>query len=72
VGSSDTFLLEGATRLLGESLERLGSDAVVEIHEGKDHRTLLSGELRSRIRREMTAKFLSAYPGWPDIAAAGR
>jgi pimeloyl-ACP methyl ester carboxylesterase len=66
MGSADTFLLEGATRLLQQSLERLGSDAVVEIHEGKDHRTLLSGQLRSRIRREMTARFLTAFPDWSE------
>jgi len=72
MGSADTFLLEGATRLLQESLQRLESDAVVEIHEGKDHRTLLSGELRRRIRREMTADFLSAFPDWPHTSAAGR
>jgi pimeloyl-ACP methyl ester carboxylesterase len=72
MGSADTFLLEGATRLLGESLERVGSDAVVEIHEGKDHGTLLSGELRSRIRREMTAKFLTAFPDWSQVPATVR
>jgi hypothetical protein len=68
MGSSDTFLLEGATRRLEESLQRLKSDAVVEIHEDRDHRTLLTGQLRSRIRREMTARFLSAYPAWPQIS----
>ena len=31
MGAEDTFYLEGATRLLGESLKKLGSDAVVEI-----------------------------------------
>ena len=36
-----------------EGLLYPGSDAVVEIHAGKDHRTLLSPELRDRIRREM-------------------
>ncbi len=33
----DTFYLEGATRLLGESLDRLGSDAVCEIIPGMAH-----------------------------------
>lgn len=60
MGSEDTFYLEGATRLLKESLEKLGSDAVVEIHEGKDHGTLLSRELRARITREMSQAFLKA------------
>jgi S-formylglutathione hydrolase FrmB len=60
MGSEDTFYLDGATRLLKESLARLGSDAVVEIHEGKDHGTLLSRELRARITREMSRAFLNS------------
>src|SRR5205823_178779 len=31
MGGEDTFYLEGATRLLGDTLKKLGSDAVVEI-----------------------------------------
>lgn len=58
MGSQDTFYLDGATRLLQESLTRLGSDAVVEIHPGKDHGTLMSPELRACIRREMAEKWL--------------
>lgn len=54
MGSEDTFYLEGATELLKTSLESLGSDAVVEIHPGKDHSTLMSRELRARITREMS------------------
>lgn len=72
MGSNDTFLLEGATRLLAESLQKLGSDAVVEIHPGRNHATLLDRELRDRIRREMTASFLTAFPNWPELAAAPR
>jgi hypothetical protein len=58
MGTEDTFYLEGATELLKESLEKLGSDAVVELHPGRDHGTLLSAELRRRIRHEMAAAFL--------------
>jgi hypothetical protein len=58
MGSQDTFYLDGATVLLKESLERLGSDAVVEIHQGRDHSTLMTRELRSRIAREMSETFL--------------
>lgn len=58
MGSEDTFYLEGATKRLQESLARLGSDAVVEIHPGKDHSTLLSPELVGRIRREMAEAWL--------------
>ena len=54
MGDQDTFYLEGATKLLKESLATLGSDAVVEIHAGKDHSTLLSRELKGRMRREMS------------------
>lgn len=58
MGSEDTFYLEGATLLLKESLARLGSDAVVEIHEGKDHSTLMSPDFVARIEREMAEAWL--------------
>lgn len=58
MGEQDTFYLEGAVRLLQESLQRLGSDAVIEIHPGKDHSSLVTEALRSRIRREMAETFL--------------
>ena len=61
MGDEDTFYLEGATRLLQKSLKKLGSDAVVELHPGKDHGTLMSQELRQRIRREMTEQFLQHH-----------
>ncbi len=63
MGSEDTFYLDGATRRLKESLAQLGSDAVVEIHEGKDHSTLMTRELRDRIRREMAEVYLDAAGG---------
>jgi dienelactone hydrolase len=56
MGGDDTFYLEGATRLLGESLKKLGSDAVVEIVPGKDHGTLLDPKMRKRIAEEMAAR----------------
>lgn len=58
MGEHDTFFLEGATRLVGETLKKLGSDAVVEMHPGKDHGSLLTPELRQRIRTEMAETFL--------------
>jgi hypothetical protein len=58
MGDQDTFYLDGATKLLKESLEKLGSDAVVEIHPGADHSTLMTRELRDRITREMSERFL--------------
>ncbi len=58
MGDQDTFYLEGATELLKESLEKLGSDTVVEIHPGADHSTLMTKELRARIPREMSERYL--------------
>jgi S-formylglutathione hydrolase FrmB len=52
-GEQDTFYLEGAVRLLKQSLEALGSDAVIEIVPRKDHGTLLSSSMRARIAAEM-------------------
>lgn len=52
-GSADTFYLEGAVVLLKESLARLKSDALVEIHPGKDHGNLLTPDLRKRMERTM-------------------
>jgi pimeloyl-ACP methyl ester carboxylesterase len=55
MGGRDTFYLEGAVRLLKESLTKLGSDAVVEIIPDKDHGTVMSPELAERFDREMKA-----------------
>jgi pimeloyl-ACP methyl ester carboxylesterase len=55
MGGRDTFYLEGAVKLLKESLAKLGSDAVVEIIPDKDHGTLMSPELAERFDREMKA-----------------
>ena len=60
MGDLDTFYLEGATRLLGESLKKLDSDAVVEMHAGHDHGSILNAQFISRLRAEMVAKYLSA------------
>ena len=62
MGDEDTFYLDGATKLLKKSLAQLGSDAVVEIHPGKDHMTLLGSELRERIRQEMSNAYRRAFP----------
>jgi S-formylglutathione hydrolase FrmB len=60
-GELDTFYLDGATRLLKESLARLNSDAAVELIPGKDHSNLLTSELSLQIRGEMAAKFLQHH-----------
>ena len=58
MGDLDTFYLDGATRLLKQSLADLKSDAVVEFFPGKDHGNFVTPEFRQRVRREMTSAFL--------------
>jgi S-formylglutathione hydrolase FrmB len=69
MGDMDTFYLEGATKLLKASLERLGSDASVELVPGKDHGSVLTPELAAQIDREMKAAVRRYLP---EPAAAGR
>ncbi len=64
MGKEDTFYLEGATRLLKESLAELESDAVVELVPDRDHMNLLTSAVKDRIRREMTAAFREHHD-WP-------
>ena len=61
MGEEDTFYLEGATRLLKESLAKVGSDAVVELVPERTHFDLLTPAIRSQIRNEMTAAFLKHH-----------
>ncbi len=56
-GDLDTFYLEGAVEKLKPALEKLGSDAVVEIVPGKDHGNLLSYGMLMRIRGEMMDQY---------------
>jgi pimeloyl-ACP methyl ester carboxylesterase len=56
-GAEDTFYLEGAVRLLQESLKKLGSDAVVEIIPDRDHGSLVDKKMRERIAHEMAEAF---------------
>jgi S-formylglutathione hydrolase FrmB len=56
-GGDDTFYLESSTRLLGERLRELGSDAIVEIIPGRNHGTLLGADIRKRIAREMAEQW---------------
>jgi S-formylglutathione hydrolase FrmB len=59
-GSLDTFYLEGAVEKLKPALEKLGSDADVEIIPGKDHSNILDRTLADRIDRQMKAAAASA------------
>ncbi len=61
-GADDTFYLDGAVRLLQESLKKLGSDADVEVVPGRDHGTLLDRKMRERIAREMADAFHKGQP----------
>jgi hypothetical protein len=54
-GGMDTFYLEGAARLLKESLAGRKSDAVVEIIPDRNHSNILDQALASRIDAEMKA-----------------
>jgi S-formylglutathione hydrolase FrmB len=65
-GLEDTFRLEGATRLLQEQLEALGSDAEVLLVEGRDHGNLFAPHpelwpegMLVRIYREMAERYRS-------------
>jgi hypothetical protein len=63
MGSEDTFLLEGAVKLLKESQARLGSDAVVEIIPGRDHSSLLfDPAVTKRMAAEAAAAFRRHHP----------
>jgi S-formylglutathione hydrolase FrmB len=60
-GELDTFYLDGATRLLKESLTALHSDAVVEMLPGKSHFDLITPDLSARMRREIVESYLKHH-----------
>lgn len=62
-GSQDTFLLTKAVRLLKQRLADLGSDAHVEIIEGRNHFDMFSSGLNDRIYHSMAEKFRQAVNG---------
>ncbi|MCA9290286.1 MAG: hypothetical protein KDA25_04100 [Phycisphaerales bacterium] len=61
VGSEDNFYLDGAVRSLKAVLERLGSDAVIEIQPGLDHGTVVQPNLQ-RIIEGVRERFEAATP----------
>jgi hypothetical protein len=61
-GGADTFYLEGAVARLKESLAKLGSDASVEIHPGRDH-GLRDKAMRERIALEMAERYRRSRAG---------
>jgi len=62
MGDLDTFYLEGATKLLKESLAKLGSDAVIDIVPGKDHGSLMTPDVYKRIATEMANAYRKNHP----------
>jgi S-formylglutathione hydrolase FrmB len=55
-GDKDTFYLEGAVKRLREDLQKLGSDAKVELFPG-DHGSVMTLALRTRIDTEMAEQY---------------
>jgi hypothetical protein len=68
MGDVDTFYLDGAARLLKASLAKLGSDAVVVIHPGKDHGTVVTQALFQRIDTELSAMFRAGAPAAKNVS----
>lgn len=62
MGDKDTYYLEGATKLLKQSLAKLGSDAVIEIVPDKDHSTLMTSAVFKRIANEMAGSYRKNSP----------
>ncbi len=67
-GELDTFYLEGPVRALKESLQRLGSDAAIEIVPGADHSSFATPDLRKRIDEQLLALF-GQHHGLPATRA---
>lgn len=59
MGGADNFYLEGATKRLKSTLERLGSDARVFIVPGKDHGSIMMTKPYRSIIKEMGERFLA-------------
>ncbi len=61
MGTVDTFYLEGACEYLKKTMASLDSDAVIEMHPGRDHFNLTTPDLMQRIRMEMSAVYLKHH-----------
>jgi pimeloyl-ACP methyl ester carboxylesterase len=64
-GGTDTFYLEGAARLLKDSLAKLKSDATIEVIPRRDHNTVLDLALVRRLNREMHRAVADVLPRNP-------
>jgi hypothetical protein len=56
-GAEDTFYLDGAVRLLKDTLSDLESDAEVELFAKKHHGNLIDATMRKRMNEEMAAAY---------------
>jgi len=72
MGTLDTFYLNGAVERLAETLSELGSDAEVVIVEGATHSSLLSAELLSDIRQQMSQTVARHHPQVAGAAESNR
>ena len=61
-GENDTFYLEGAVRRLKQTLDDLGSDAVIEILTGRNHGNVADQAMGQRIHQELRAVFDTHHP----------
>ncbi|MEK6643692.1 MAG: alpha/beta hydrolase-fold protein [Planctomycetota bacterium] len=68
MGDEDTFYLEGATRILKDELEKLGSDARAIIVPGKDHGTIMFTKPFRAMMKEMSEQFT----GKPEDATTSK
>jgi len=62
MGEKDNFYLEGATRILGRTLERLGSDARVILEPGKNHGNIFFAASFQQMFVEMGERFGAHEP----------
>ena len=60
MGTEDSFYLEGATRLLGETLRELGSDALVSLVPGS-HSSILTPSYMKKRKSQMREIFLQHF-----------
>ncbi len=63
MGGQDTFYLDGAVRLLQESLKQLGSDAEIDMLFGRGHTDYLTPDYYQSVRRQMSDLFLRLSAG---------
>ena len=68
MGDKDTFYLDGATRLLDQSLKQLGSDAEVVFLPGRGHNDYINADFYANVRHEMSDLFRREMKPQPAAA----